>query len=573
MKNFSPLHYCAFYGHSEISERLCNAGADAFATTSDNKTCFFYAFKNYDRDTILSLLQYAEPNTNMHQYLQKLAIETGLTKQPFISSRSFSEIGSMKVLVNDLRELYNNSDYYDVSFTTDDADGKIIKAHKAIVSVRCPYLLEIMDQGNDSVKVEGIPYSSLNLIFEWIYTSSFNMDEIELPTAVILYHKAGEFKLPNLQNFLASIIGLNTNIHTIEAIFDAAGRINNEELLLKVCQFVLNNISEMDKEYFTSERTLQIIENATLPKPIKIASSKLPFIVKESAIPKPILKDGLKVQLPKVVRSPAVIGRATRDNPKYMKGTTLSSCKAIIQDLMNLPIAVPFNEPVDHVLLNIPNYPLIIKNPMDLGTISTNLNKSPCPYKTLADFSAQVRLVFANSMLFNLDESPIWTDAKELLRSFEVKYSALKKKCKIPETYDQAGTEPVVKPRYQQPTPIPSAQQTTPPASTSVKRKSSKREKRKSSKRDKKRKRKKLTQTDKETLVSDVTTLLQKDYALYTEKILAIIGKDKAASGGSIEIPLETLSKSVQRNLKDFVDKEFGREPKSKRRKRSSKNK
>ena len=43
--------------------------------------------------------------------------------------------------------------------------------------------------------------------------------------------------------------------------------------------------------------------------------------------------------------------------------------KQIIDRLCLLPEAIWFLEPVDHVKLNIPDYPIIIKRPMDLGRI------------------------------------------------------------------------------------------------------------------------------------------------------------------------------------------------------------
>ena len=40
---------------------------------------------------------------------------------------------------------------------------------------------------------------------------------------------------------------------------------------------------------------------------------------------------------------------------------------------MEDPRAPDFNSPVDHVGLSLPDYPVIIKQPMDLGTIAKNL--------------------------------------------------------------------------------------------------------------------------------------------------------------------------------------------------------
>jgi len=52
--------------------------------------------------------------------------------------------------------------------------------------------------------------------------------------------------------------------------------------------------------------------------------------------------------------------------------------------------SAPFNQPVDPVALNIPDYPIVIKNPMDLGTVRNKLRANA--YPTILDF-AEVRFL------------------------------------------------------------------------------------------------------------------------------------------------------------------------------------
>ncbi len=49
------------------------------------------------------------------------------------------------------------------------------------------------------------------------------------------------------------------------------------------------------------------------------------------------------------------------------------------QILMSKPAAQIFNKPVDPVALCIPDYPVVIKQPMDLGTVRDKLRKSAYP--------------------------------------------------------------------------------------------------------------------------------------------------------------------------------------------------
>jgi len=51
----------------------------------------------------------------------------------------------------------------------------------------------------------------------------------------------------------------------------------------------------------------------------------------------------------------------------------LAECHRILIDLRKHADAAPFNQPVDPVSLNIPDYFNVIKNPMDLGTIMVKI--------------------------------------------------------------------------------------------------------------------------------------------------------------------------------------------------------
>jgi hypothetical protein len=55
----------------------------------------------------------------------------------------------------------------------------------------------------------------------------------------------------------------------------------------------------------------------------------------------------------------------------------LDACLDILQELMAHEYGWVFNTPVDPILLNIPDYFDIIKNPMDLGTIKVNSEPPP----------------------------------------------------------------------------------------------------------------------------------------------------------------------------------------------------
>jgi hypothetical protein len=60
-------------------------------------------------------------------------------------------------------------------------------------------------------------------------------------------------------------------------------------------------------------------------------------------------------------------------------------CRDVLKQLMGKHIAAAFCRPVDPVKLNIPDYPLVIKRPMDLGTARDRLRSGH--YQTVFDFA------------------------------------------------------------------------------------------------------------------------------------------------------------------------------------------
>lgn len=79
--------------------------------------------------------------------------------------------------------------------------------------------------------------------------------------------------------------------------------------------------------------------------------------------------------------------------------------------------AAPFLNPVDYVKLNVPDYPNIITNPMDLLLVDKKLNNSE--YATVDDFVSDVRLVFNNCFKYNGPEAMISVLCQNVESAFE----------------------------------------------------------------------------------------------------------------------------------------------------------
>ena len=95
----------------------------------------------------------------------------------------------------------------------------------------------------------------------------------------------------------------------------------------------------------------------------------------------------------------------------------MKKCFKILLILKIHPKAKPFLEPVDPVALKIPDYPLIVKEPMDLGTIEKKLRGEV--YKDPSEFEQDVNRVWNNSLLYNPKTTKIHGITLEMKMYFE----------------------------------------------------------------------------------------------------------------------------------------------------------
>ncbi|KAL1739176.1 Bromodomain-containing protein [Schizophyllum fasciatum] len=115
--------------------------------------------------------------------------------------------------------------------------------------------------------------------------------------------------------------------------------------------------------------------------------------------------------------------RAARDD-----GTSeqLKFCHKLLSELFKrqyYDAASPFYEPVDHVLLNIPAYPKIIKNPMDMSTMRRKLDNDQ--YPSAQHFRDDFKLMIRNCFTFNPKGTPVNQSGVELQRIFDEKWKNL----------------------------------------------------------------------------------------------------------------------------------------------------
>lgn len=79
------------------------------------------------------------------------------------------------------------------------------------------------------------------------------------------------------------------------------------------------------------------------------------------------------------------------------------------------PNSEPFLEPVAWKELELIDYPQIVKNPMDLGTVKSRLLAGE--YATYEDCFAEIQLIWDNCKLYNMAGSDIYRICERMERS------------------------------------------------------------------------------------------------------------------------------------------------------------
>lgn len=124
----------------------------------------------------------------------------------------------------------------------------------------------------------------------------------------------------------------------------------------------------------------------------------------------------------------------------------LKYCATLLKGLKRHPQSPPFQNPVDPVALNIPDYFDIIKHPMDLGVVTSKLEGGE--YKDAQEFVADVRLILSNCFTYNHPDSQVSKMGHSLEKYFN---SAV---AKIPTTLPLPGEEDKHRQHEQATTPL-----------------------------------------------------------------------------------------------------------------------
>lgn len=106
--------------------------------------------------------------------------------------------------------------------------------------------------------------------------------------------------------------------------------------------------------------------------------------------------------------------------------TELEYCKMVTDKLFDSLLSGPFRVPVDPERDGVPDYFDVIKKPMDLTTVRTNLDEGK--YRNSSEWIEDLMLIWKNGMQYNRKLPTFYTMAQTLLKK-STKYTE-----KIPKT-------------------------------------------------------------------------------------------------------------------------------------------
>mmetsp|Transcript_15038 Transcript_15038/g.41591 ORF Transcript_15038/g.41591 Transcript_15038/m.41591 type:complete len:282 (-) Transcript_15038:318-1163(-) len=125
--------------------------------------------------------------------------------------------------------------------------------------------------------------------------------------------------------------------------------------------------------------------------------------------------------------------------PREGQEEPLRRLTKVVNGFMSRPDAAPFLEPVDWRGLELFDYPEVVTQMMDLGTIQRKLERQQ--YNTAWECAQDIKLVWSNCQLYNTEGSELWMIAKSFNRKFEDKFRKIKQEFDVGEDWHDDDEE------------------------------------------------------------------------------------------------------------------------------------
>ncbi|WZZ44288.1 hypothetical protein YC2023_040547 [Brassica napus] len=200
----------------------------------------------------------------------------------------------------------------------------------------------------------------------------------------------------------------------------------------------LSNMSSSEREHLVHKLRLELEQVRDLLKRIACISSATVLLSPFSDLRS--CSDGSKNKRPpvRIDHKGSKKGPSRHSVPARLEvpassrvASLMKECQTLLDRVWSHKLGVAFRNPVDPVLLNIPDYFTVVKHPMDLGTIRSRLRAGE--YSSPLEFAADVRLTFSNSMAYNPPGNQYHKMARDLSAYFESRWKIIERKLPVVE--------------------------------------------------------------------------------------------------------------------------------------------
>lgn len=315
----------------------------------------------------------------------------------------------------------------------DDADDEVAKKQKADAPVVVDQTLTPAPKPPQEPDMNNLPANPMPK-----HQAKFVINSIK---AIKRLRDAGPFvhpvdvvklNIPLYYNYITRPMDLTTIERKIScnAYEDALQVVDDFNLLVSNCQRfngessaiskMAQNIQAQFEKHMLNIPPKVLVNNGSTPAAATASSRR-------RAVSDDVKKESVAAHRPKRTIHPPRSKELPYDvRPRKKKyAAELRYCNQLIREMTSkkhYSINFPFLQPVDPVALNIPNYFEVVKVPMDLGTIQTNLANNQ--YENGDDFERDVRTVFANCYLFNPPGTDVNTMGHRLEQVFNKRWAA-----------------------------------------------------------------------------------------------------------------------------------------------------
>ncbi|KYQ91025.1 ankyrin repeat-containing protein [Tieghemostelium lacteum] len=442
-----PLHSSVQKVYLKVVESLIEKGAELDKRDPKGNTAFHYLNLVKPKD-VPSVLPETMNNDISRLYMLDDEMEVDTT------------VGNGHALQD---KIQSKKYYSDCTFVV---EGQKIPAHKCIVSVRCPSFISIFNQSTSSnIEIDNISTETFTSIIEWIYKNKIskllnNSKDVKFILSLLMASERFNLKsiISQCEYFLIKSLD-STNITLIwEELLKSEYIKSYCPQLIKHCAYIIlknwNTLSSI--KTFSEMTNQQVLELFKLSEILQTPETKKPAATEQSKRSAPnSTTNGKSAPSTRSTQSPSKSSTATTTTTSSSTSTSTAPssssdnitmdeknkqiCSGMVTALFKRKNSYPFQKPVDPILEGIPDYPDIIKHPMDLSTIRTKLGANV--YKTIRDFAGDVRLMFQNALTYNDDASHVFKLAKLHLQYFDAQFVKSYPNEKIP-VYKQLQPPP-----------------------------------------------------------------------------------------------------------------------------------